>query len=217
MRVAFERVGRKVSDKALDTAAQARGLKNGHELLARIGAAEISARAVVQSIYPDLANLAPQQIDGDRPILGLDADQPFRRANCCQPVPGERIVGITYRGQGVVAHAIDCMVLASLDAESDRWVDLHWAEGKHPAVNTVAVEMTIAHNAGVLGRVCSLIGEQHANINDLRFVDRKPDFFRIFIELDVSDAEHLHRILTILSAESEVAQISRVRDPNREP
>ena len=36
------------------------------------------------------------------------ADQTFRRASCCQPVPGERIVGITYRGAGVVIHAIDC-------------------------------------------------------------------------------------------------------------
>ena len=217
IRVAFDRVGRKVSDKILDTAAQTRGIKNGNELLARIGAAEISARSVVQALYPDLASLVSQQIDSDRPILGLEADQKFRRANCCQPVPGERIVGITYRGQGVVAHAIDCMVLESLDAEADRWVDLHWAEGQHPAVNTVAVEMTIANSAGVLGRVCSLIGEQQANINDLRFLDRKPDFFRIFIELDVSDIGHLHRILTILGAENEVAQVSRLRDPNREP
>ena len=192
-------------------------LKDAPDLLARIGTAEISARSVVEKLYPEIAALADDPVEPGHPVIGLAPDVPFRRAACCQPLPGERIVGITYRGQGVVAHAIDCMVLASLDAESDRWVDLHWAEGKHPAVNTVAVEMTIAHNAGVLGRVCSLIGEQHANINDLRFVDRKPDFFRIFIELDVSDAEHLHRILTILSAESEVAQISRVRDPNREP
>jgi len=69
----------------------------------------------------------------------------------------------------------------------------------------------------VLGRVCTLIGGQKANITDLRFVDRKPDFFRLVVELDVSDAAHLHRILTLLESDGDVAQVSRYRDPTRQP
>jgi GTP diphosphokinase / guanosine-3',5'-bis(diphosphate) 3'-diphosphatase len=69
----------------------------------------------------------------------------------------------------------------------------------------------------VLGRICTLIGEQKANISDLRFVDRKPDFFRLVVEVDVRDVEHLHRILTVLDAESDVAQVARFRDPTRQP
>jgi len=216
-RVAFEKVGRKVTDKALTTAAKALALKNSEELLSRIGSAEISARSVVEQLYPELATMPVEEIDAMRPVVGLEPGQEFRRANCCQPVPGERIVGITYRGKGVVAHAIDCEVLASLDDQPERWIDLHWHEGKHPPVHNVSLELTISNAAGVLGRVCTLIGEQKANIQDLRFMDRKPDYFRIFVEIDVSDAEHLHRILTILSAETDVAQVIRVRDPNRQP
>ena len=216
-RVAFDRVGRSVNDKTLASVAQARGLKNAAELLARIGSAEISARSVVESLYPEFANLPPERIDASRPVLGLEPGQSFHRAGCCQPVPGERIVGITYRGKGVYAHAIDCMTLAGLDDESDRWVDLHWAEGQHPVSYPVSIEMTIANNAGVLGRICTLIGEQKANINDLSFLDPKPDFFLIFIELTVSDIEHLHRILTILAAENEVARVTRVRNPGKKP
>ena len=216
-RVAFEKVGRKVTDKALTTAAKAFALKNSEELLSRIGSAEISARSVVEQLYPELATMPVEEIDAMSPVVGLEPGQEFRRANCCQPVPGERIVGITYRGKGVVAHAIDCEVLASLDDQPERWIDLHWHEGKHPPVHNVSLELTISNAAGVLGRVCTLIGEQKANIQDLRFMDRKPDYFRIFVEIDVSDAEHLHRILTILSAETDVAQVIRVRDPNRQP
>ncbi|MCB1407240.1 MAG: bifunctional (p)ppGpp synthetase/guanosine-3',5'-bis(diphosphate) 3'-pyrophosphohydrolase, partial [Rhodobacteraceae bacterium] len=216
-RVAFEKLGRRVTDKALDTAAKAMALKGRDDLLSRIGSAEISARSVVEQLYPELATLPVEDINPARPVVGLEPGQEFRRANCCQPVPGERIVGITYRGKGVVAHAIDCDVLASLESQPERWIDLHWHDGKHPPVHSVSLEVTISNSAGVLGRICTLIGENKANISDLRFMDRKPDYFRIFVEIDVSDAQHLHQILTILSAESDVAQVIRVRDPNRQP
>ena len=216
-RVAFENVGRKTTDKLLAAAAAGMALKDADDLLARIGSAEISARGVVQHLYPDLVMLPNEEIDANRPVVGLEPGQVFRRAPCCQPVPGERIVGITYRGKGVVAHAIDCDALATLNAQPERWIDLHWHEGKHPPIHAVSLELTITNNAGVLGRVCSMIGEAKANISDLRFMDRKPDYFRIFVEIDVSDAPHLHHILTMLSAESDVAQVIRVRNPNLQP
>jgi len=68
---------------------------------------------------------------------------------------------------------------------------------------------------GVLGRICTLIGEQDANISDLVFIDRKPDYYRLLIEVDLRDVEHMHRIMTALEAESHVSAISRHRDPAR--
>jgi GTP diphosphokinase / guanosine-3',5'-bis(diphosphate) 3'-diphosphatase len=217
MRVAFENVGRKLTDKAMDAAARALRLRNTAELLAQIGSAERSARDVVRQLYPELAAAPAGDVDVARPVIGLEPDQDFRRAACCQPVPGERIVGITYRGAGVVAHAIDCAVLATLEDQTERWIDLRWNDGRHAPVHPVTLEVTISNNAGVLGRVCTLIGEQGANISDLTFTDRKPDYFRILIEVDVSDAAHFHRILNALGAESDVAQVTRYRDPQRQP
>jgi GTP diphosphokinase / guanosine-3',5'-bis(diphosphate) 3'-diphosphatase len=217
MRLAFENVGRRLTEKALDSAARTVGLRSTGELLGRIGSAELSARAVVEKIFPDLAPQLGGTVAPERPVIGLEAEQPFRRANCCQPVPGERIVGITYRGKGVVAHAIDCDVLADLEDQPERWIDLRWHEGSHRPVHGVTLDLMILNSAGVLGRVCTLIGAQNANITDLRFVDRKPDFFRLIVEIDVSDAEHLHGILTLLGAENDVAQVTRYRDPTRQP
>ncbi|MBC7143123.1 MAG: bifunctional (p)ppGpp synthetase/guanosine-3',5'-bis(diphosphate) 3'-pyrophosphohydrolase, partial [Rhodobacteraceae bacterium] len=217
-RVAFEHVGRKVSDKALRTAAKTLGLSDETEVLARLGSAELTAREVIEAIYPELATQqSVEEVDHRRPVLGLTADQSFRRANCCQPVPGERIVGITYRGQGVVVHAIDCPALAEFEEQPARWVDLQWHSGRHAPVHTVSLNMTIANDAGVLGRICTLIGEQKANISDLTFVDRKPDFYRLIVEVDIRDAEHLHMVLTALEAESDVAQVERYRDLSRKP
>ncbi|WP_234853976.1 MULTISPECIES: RelA/SpoT family protein [Paracoccus] len=216
VRVSFEHVGRKVTDKALRTAAKQMGLADGDELLARIGSAENSAKEVLQVLYPDLA-AHQDEIDGTRPFAGVEADADFKRAPCCRPLPGERIVGITYRGKGVVIHAIDCPVLAEYEDMPDRWVDVQWRAGRHPAAYSTLLSLTIRHDAGVLGRICGLIGAQGANISNLEFKDRKPDFYRIEVEIELRDQEHLHNLLTALEAESDVAQVARIRDIAKKP
>ncbi|MBY0351066.1 bifunctional (p)ppGpp synthetase/guanosine-3',5'-bis(diphosphate) 3'-pyrophosphohydrolase [Tabrizicola sp.] len=216
-RAAFDHVGKKASDKALRTAAKMLGLADENDLLARLGSAEMPARRVVETLYPELAQAVAEEVDSGRPVAGLTADQAFKRAACCQPVPGERIVGITYRGQGVVVHAIDCPALEEFEDQTSRWVDLHWHSGRHKPVFTVGLDLTISNDAGVLGRICTLIGEQKANISDLRFTDRKPDFYRLIIDVDLRDVEHLHLVMTALEAETDVAQISRHRDLTRRP
>lgn len=216
-RVAFEHVGRKVSDKALRTAAKTLGMVDEIELLARLGSAEFTAREVVETLYPELAQHGPETVEPTRAVIGLGADQSFRRADCCQPLPGERIVGITYRGQGVVIHAIDCPALEEFEEEPERWVDLHWQPGQHPPAYTASLKITISNDAGVLGHICTLIGQQKANISDLHFIDRKPDFYSLVVEVELRDVEHLHMLLTALEAETDVAQVERWRDITRKP
>ena len=217
-RVAFEQVGKKMTDKALNMAASTMGIGDVNELLAKVGAAELPARDVVALIYPELAkHNAAEEVARDRAVLGLEQDQTSKRGRCCMPVPGERIVGITYRGKGVVVHAIDCPVLMELEDQPERWVDLRWHSGPHAAVYGVSLEITIANDSGVLGRICTLIGEQKANISDLTFVDRKPDFYRLLVDIDLRDVEHLHQVMTALQAESDVAEVKRVRNSEYRP
>ncbi|WP_298298054.1 bifunctional (p)ppGpp synthetase/guanosine-3',5'-bis(diphosphate) 3'-pyrophosphohydrolase [uncultured Litoreibacter sp.] len=217
-RSAFEHVGKKATDKALSTAAKELSLEDAQQLLEYVGSTEISAREVVQAIYPDLAaKKTTVQVDPKRSVAGLPRGANVKRARCCQPLPGERIVGIKHKGEGVYVHAIACQTLASLEDEPDRWVDLHWHDGLHPAENPVTLNATIGNEFGVLGRICTLIGEQKANISDLHFIDRKPDYFRILIDVNVGDAEHLHGVMTAIDADSDVASLERHRDLNRAP
>ena len=216
-RVAFEHIGKKPSDKALRTAAKQLGYEGIQELLALIGSAEVTARQVIETIYPGLSQKEGDEIEAARAVVGLNPGQTFRRAACCQPVPGERIVGISYPGKGVMIHAIDCGALAELERESGRWVDLHWQEGRHPAVHSVSLDLTIANDSGVLGKICTLIGEQEANISDLVFIDRKPDFYRLIVDVELRDVEHLHRLMLALEADSDVASMERHRDLERRP
>ncbi|MEL7183306.1 MAG: RelA/SpoT AH/RIS domain-containing protein, partial [Pseudomonadota bacterium] len=215
-RAAFAHVDKKASDKALETAARTLGLEGGEDLLAAIGASEISARDVLSTLYPELAKtqIAPD-VAPEKAIVGLDPDAHFDRAPCCQPLPGERIVGITNRGKGVSVHAINCPRMVEFEDEMDRWVDLSWNPGHHAAQNDVTLDMTISNAPGVLGRICTLIAEQNANISDLKFVDRKPDFFRLLIDVDVRDSEHLYAVILAAETDSDVAQVERFRQEKK--
>ena len=214
-RSAFDNVRKRATDKALQSAAKTLRLEDSDELLARLGSAELTAQEVLHAVYPDVAAQTANLVGRDRAVIGLGRNQNFRRARCCQPIPGERIVGITYRGKGVVVHAIDCEALSQFDDQPKRWLDLHWHAGDHPPEYDATIEITIGNDAGVLGRICTLIGEQKANISNLTFLDRKPDFFRLLIDVDVRDAEHLHMIISALDAESQVAEVARHRDPEK--
>ncbi|MXU63963.1 RelA/SpoT family protein [Oceanomicrobium pacificus] len=221
-RVAMEKVGKKATDKALDTAAKLLALGSRDDLLALLGAAELRGQEVVRVLYPELLRDAQEAEEGEeeaasRPVIGLESGQASHPAPCCNPLPGERIVGITFRGHGVVVHAIDCTQLAEVEDQPERWVDLRWADGPYRTEHLARVELTLANDAGVLGRICTLIGEHNANIVDLAFTDRKPDFYRMVIDLNVRDVEHLLHVQTALEADSDVAEVHRFRDASRHP
>ncbi|WP_298858339.1 bifunctional (p)ppGpp synthetase/guanosine-3',5'-bis(diphosphate) 3'-pyrophosphohydrolase [uncultured Sulfitobacter sp.] len=210
-RSAFEHVGKSATDKVLATAARTLRLKNTNDLLERLGSAEMTGREAVRAVYPELAEITGELVDRKRAIIGLEPGQSFDRAPCCEPLPGERIVGITFRGRGVTLHAIDCDRLSAYEEQPERWLDLRWHDGSHPAAYGATIDLTVANDRGVLGRICTLIGEAGANIADLNFVDRKPDFFRVLVHAEMRDVAQLHSLMLTLEAESNVAAISRYR------
>jgi len=211
-RSAFEHVGKRATDKVLVTAARALRLDGVDDVLERLGSAEMTGREVVSAVYPELDVVRGDEVDRKRAVIGLEAGQSFDRASCCEPLPGERIVGITFRGKGVTVHAIDCVQLSAYEEQLERWIDLRWHEGSHPAVYGSTIELTVANDRGVLGRICTLIGEAGANIADLNFVERKQDFFRVLVHAEFRDVAQLHSLMLTLEAESDVAALSRYRD-----
>ena len=212
-RVAFENVGKRPTNKALLTAAKMFALKTADDVLVSLGSAELTGTQVVEALYPEIIRKRPiDEIEPSKAIIGLMSEQNAQRSSCCEPLPGERIVGILTKGKGVMIHTIDCDRLAIYDQVQDRWIDLHWSEGNHQALNEVLINITIGNDAGVLGRICTLIGEQNANISDMRFEEKQPDFYRIAVSIEVRDVKHLHNVVTSLNADTDVAEITRHRD-----
>ena len=134
-----------------------------------------------------------------------------KTAQCCKPVPGERIVGISRKGKGVLIHAIDCDQLRDFEEKNENWLELRWPENSGTEGYSSSLLVTLLNKAGVLGKICSLIGEQKANITDIKFVKERADYYIIYIELDVRNIEHLMNILAAITADEDVAEASRFR------
>jgi len=155
-RVALEHVGKKASEKALKTAATKLGLKDHNEVLAQLGSAELTGVDLVEALYPSLLHdKAGEMNQPVSKIVGAEAGQVVQTAACCQPLPGERIVGIATRGKGVTVHSIHCDALIEFEDQTERWIDLTWTKGRSDAVNKVTIEVTMANYSG-LGT-----GQQH--------------------------------------------------------
>ncbi len=212
-RVAFDHVGKRATNKALTTAAKKLGLASQDELLAMVGSTELTGQAVVEALFPALAKKSSKAED-TRPavkIVGFGPGQMRKDTNCCQPLPGERIVGIATKGKGVEVHSISCPELQQFDDTSHRWIDLAWTEGSAEANNVVTFEVTMANYKGVLGRICTAISDQDANIADMEFLERKQDYFRIAIDVELSDVAHLDRVATAIEADTDVANVLQPR------
>ena len=214
-RVALGNIGKKATDKALETAAKNMGLTSKDDLLAQIGTTQITGTNLAMALYPEL--LKKGDIKSEKPsteVVGLKAGQSHIPGKCCQPLPGERIVGIMVRGRGVVVHTIDCDALVDYENDQDVWIDLRWTEGMFNADHSSTIEIIMANDAGVLGRICTLIGEHNANIANIHFTERKPDYYRIMIDLQVRDVKHLLHIRTAIEADDDIASVTRFRNPD---
>ncbi len=222
---AFERADLAFSMKAIETAAQKLGATDGEALLAEIGAARISAAQALEAVYPNYARemraVAPAPPDPDRPQIVVnrrggghargDALK-LPAAPCCLPLPGERIVGLMEPTVGLRLHAIDCPALEAYEDAMERWLDVAWApEADEAADHLAVVEILLANEPGALGQICTMLGRSGANIDNLAFVDRKPDYFTLRAEIEVRDLRHLTNLLTALNAQPTVAEARRRR------
>ncbi len=205
-----ERLPSKIGKKAVRDAVKRLGLGTEEELMVRIGSAKLEDRAVMEALVPgSTAGLAePERWPGqDRAISirGLTAGMAFHLAECCHPVPGDRIVGIRHPGKGVEVHAIDCLTLASgVDAD---WLDLSWGERTTGAVGRI--RMVLYNRPGTLAEAAGIFAGNRANIAALENTARDELFSTYEVEIEVSDLAHLTRIVSALRASDAVAEAER--------
>ncbi|MEM7545975.1 MAG: bifunctional (p)ppGpp synthetase/guanosine-3',5'-bis(diphosphate) 3'-pyrophosphohydrolase [Pseudomonadota bacterium] len=221
-RQAFERRKLDGGQKALETATRKLGLGSVDNLLAVLGAGEISGRQVAAAVYPAIVAEDGQAVHDDqdqmngRPnhhVIGVPRTLHLEFAPCCEPIPGERIVGIA-NDQTVQAHCIDCAGLIAEEEYPERWLDLKWDEdAAQIGGRTTSLDVTLANQAGVLGTFATLIGDHRANIENITTLARMTDFWRLRISLTVRDVKHLSAILTALEAQVIVTDVHRTRLP----
>jgi RelA/SpoT family (p)ppGpp synthetase len=198
---------------ALDEALKRLKLADESQLMQAIARRTLTDPEVMEALMPgsagaDVANAPPQS--SAISIQGLAPGVAYQLANCCHPVPGDRIVGLRRPDASIEVHAIDCRVLADLAERSDEetdWIDVQWGTKTEGATARISVE--VRNQPGALGMIATIIGQHKANIINLRLDNRDAQFHTNTIDVEVHDATQLMRLLAALRAADAVNAADR--------
>ncbi len=205
------RLPARIGKKAVREAVKRLELEDEDELMYQVGANKLGDHALMEALVPgsttalDGAPEVPRK-DKSISIRGLTPGVGFHLAECCHPVPGDRIVGLRKPDAPVEVHTIDCLELASgIDAD---WIDLNWGKRSHGAVGRLRV--ILYDRPGTLAEMAGIFAQNHANVVTLAQVQKDHPFSTYEAELDVADVAHLTRILSALRASDAIAQAERL-------
>ena len=140
-------------------------------------------------------------------IKGLTPGVAFHLAECCHPIPGDRIVGLRREDEEIEVHVIGCDKLASgVDAD---WLDLAWGDGSDGGTARLAVIMRdVAGRAGRDGRASS--APRAPTSSTWQLVHRDGSFHTFHLDVEVHDLAHLHAIIAALRAADAVSSVERI-------
>ncbi|MDQ7746764.1 RelA/SpoT family protein [Hydrogenophaga pseudoflava] len=147
-------------------------------------------------------------------VVSLDGSEGLsvQFARCCQPIPGDRIVGYLGRGEGLIVHTEDCPTGKRLLArDGERFLQVEWAdEPTRPFDTTVVV--TVTNGKGVLARVASAIASAEADITHVDMGDEPAQTATdIRFSVAVRDRVHLAEVLRSLKRTTSVIKAQRFR------
>ncbi len=140
-------------------------------------------------------------------IAGVD-DVLVRLSKCCSPVPGDPIMGYVTIGKGVSVHRADCPNVAYMAATPERILQASWADSES-ATHSVDVEVEALDRAGLLQEVMGVCAEYKTSASSVT-ARVKRDYALISLTLQISNLDHLHKVLEKLRTLRQVRNVYRV-------
>ena len=206
-------------DRELVNVAQSFGIESGEGLLAALGQGDLSVMSVVQRLHPELREeptprkspftrlkeMAQRSPEGIQ-IQGM-GNLMIRLAKCCQPVPGEQIVGMVTRGRGLSVHRVDCPNVFEDRVPAERRVELSWDV---PDTRAFVVKLLVFGDdrKGMLADLAQAVAEAGTNIvnADIRAVDG--DARGTFL-VEVNNLSHLQHVIKAMGRVKGVRAVER--------
>lgn len=211
--------------KMLEIAKQL-GCKAEGDLYADIGYGKISTSKVISKLLPEGESVETQLVREASPlerifqraakasrqrvgvkVSGAD-DILVRFAKCCEPLPGDRIVGFITRGRGVTVHYANCPQVMQLDPQ--RRVDVQWDNEVTPS-RRVKITVISQDQIGLLANLTQAITQNGANINSAQIKTNANGKAQNLFELTVHDARQLEKLKRSIELVPGVIKVERVQ------
>jgi GTP pyrophosphokinase len=201
------------------------GLKTVGELYAGVGYGRISTSKIIAKLLPEepaveekleaqqspIQRIFQRAAKGSRERAGVRVSGMdnilIRFAKCCEPLPGDRIVGFITRGRGVTVHYADCSQV--LNSDPLRRVEVEW-DTVRKAPRRVRITVASQDQMGLLASVTQAITANGANITSAQIKTERGKA-AINFEMIIDDAQQLHRIKRAIEMVPGVIKVDRVR------
>lgn len=129
-------------------------------------------------------------------------------ADCCQPIPGDKIVGRFQQGRGIVVHTTDCIKVNQQRGAAHQLIALRW-DDKVDGEYWVDITVEVINQRGALASLASAIAESQSNIGNIAVDPRDGQYSSVTFSLSVCDRKHLARVLRRLRALKIVMKLYR--------
>ena len=163
----------------------------------------IAKRLVVDLEHHDFteeSTLTPLAIKGTEGMV-------VEFAKCCQPIPGDSIVGCFQQGRGILVHASDCHVIKK-SRNPEQFVSMRWDE-QVTGEFWVDITVDVANQRGVLAKLTTLISEAESNIGNVTVEQRDGRHNALTFAISVTDRKHMARVMRRLRANKLVMRLYR--------
>ncbi len=197
--------------EAWDSLVKASGQKSMEDVYTDIGLGKRLPSVVARRL------LAREDMSHDVPsnmtlaIHGTEG-MAIQLASCCQPIPGDPIIGSIRKGSGLVIHTHDCQAIRkSRSTEPQKWIDVEW-EPEEGKLFEIRIRVEVKNTRGVLAQVAAAIAEAGSNIEHVA-MDSDPErlFTVLRFTIQVSHRNHLAAVMRGLRHIPEVTRIVRER------
>jgi GTP diphosphokinase / guanosine-3',5'-bis(diphosphate) 3'-diphosphatase len=189
------------------------------DLLAAIGYGKVSAHMVANKFAPEKQHVEPlpkkthqkqtKASSGGMKISGMD-NMLIHLSKCCNPVPGDKVIGFITRGRGVSIHTADCPNVGELTFDKDRLIDVSW-DDLHTTAHAVKISVKTQDKPGLLASVSSSISAAEANITHAEALTGEDLQATLNFTIDIKDVEHLNRIIKNIEGIKGVLDVKRVK------
>ncbi|MDD9892729.1 MAG: GTP diphosphokinase [Gammaproteobacteria bacterium] len=211
----LKRVGQQ--DKSYESLYKQFRKANIEALLASIGAGDISPAQIASQLQPkpkDSLRILSKSQSSDKAVTGVHiqgiGNLMSSVARCCQPVPGDNIVGFVTRGRGVSIHRQDCAKFLKISSEhQERVIDVCWGDESNRQL-PVDIKIEAWDRHGLLRDISSVLANDHVNVLGIRSTtDVKAHRAYIDVSVEVESLEALSLVC------SRVAQVPNVIEVER--
>ena len=214
-------------EKFLEKIAERQRCNSVEEFYAAIGYGGIILKNLMPSIRDEYHKIAASQVKAPDEIIPVTLKKTasssgvvvegidnclVKLSKCCNPLPGDSIIGFITRGHGVSIHKRDCPNVPKNVAYSDtpeRWINASWDKNVKTESFQATLQITCIQRIGLMADISTLLANMHVNINAISTREYKDTRNELLLTITVSSLEHLNNVIGKIKKIDSILEIER--------